>query len=278
LTESGLAGAHAYAAPNTPSTEPFRTLRTSILLNPAATSRLLISSSEPADGKTTVAINLAVAFAQAGKRTLLIDADLRKPGLTTRLDLKSHAGLADLLVADAAIEHAVAECIVHTEQPSLHVLSTGRRRPNPAELLGNGRLTDLLAWAEANYDQVLVDCPPVLAVSDAHLMGRLVDGALLVVRPEKNHRRTVVRAVESLTSAGCAVIGVVANGITAAEGGYGYGYGYGYGHDEEVADWSVAAADEFVPSAPPIAMAISPASTAGPSETLAEPIRPRRAA
>lgn len=237
LAGEGLDGVHTHVRPNSPETEAFRTLRTSLTLQAAASSRLLVSSSEPGDGKTTVTVNLAVAFAQAGKRTLVIDADLRKPGLTTRLGLKALAGVADVIASERPVADAAAALVHHTPQAGLDVLPTGVRRPNPAELLGSGRFAELLAWAESQYDQVLVDCPPVLAVSDAQIVGRLVDGGVLVVRPVKNHRRLVMRAVDSFRSTGCQVIGVVANGISEDMGGYGYGYGYGegygYGHDEE---------------------------------------------
>jgi len=256
LAGEGLGAVHTHAAPTSPAAEAFRTLRTAVTLNAAASGRLLVSSSEPGDGKTTVTVNLAVAFAQSGKRTLLIDADLRKPGLTTRLALKSHAGVADLLLSDQPIGEAAAEFIHHAEEPGLDVLPTGMRRPNPAELLGSPRFAELIAWAESQYDQVLVDCPPVLAVSDAQIVGRMVDGALLVVRPEKNHRRLVVRAVDGFHSTGCPVLGVVANGISNELDGYGYGYGYGYG-DDAPADADPDAAESLdldttaaVPTAP----------------------------
>jgi succinoglycan biosynthesis transport protein ExoP len=236
LPDAGLAGVHTHVRPNSPETEAFRTLRTALTLHSAESARLLVSSSEPGDGKTTITVNLAVAFAQAGRRTLVIDADLRKPGLTLRLGLKSSAGVADVMTSPLPVAEAAAALVHHTDAAGLDVLPTGVRRPNPAELLGSERFAELLAWAESQYDQVLVDCPPVLAVSDAQIVGRLVDGGVLVVRPEKNHRRLVVRAVDSFRSTGCPVIGVIANGISTEMGGYGYGYGYGvgygYGHEE----------------------------------------------
>ena len=239
LDGEGLTSVHTYIMPTAAETETFRTLRTALTLQPDSTDRILVSSAEPGDGKTTICINLATSFAQAGKATLVIDADLRKPGLTTRLNLKGQLGLADVLTADATAAEMAEKLVCKTELAGLDVLPAGLRRPNPAELLGSSRFAELLAWADARYDQVLVDCPPVLAVSDAQIVGRLIDGAILVVRPEKNHRRLVMKACESFFATGTKVLGVVANGLSSESHGYGYGYGYGfgygygYGHDAE---------------------------------------------
>ncbi len=236
LDGTGLATVHTFVSPNAVETEAFRTLRTALTLGTAPAERIAVSSAEPSDGKTTVAANLAVSFAQAGKRTLVIDADLRKPGMTALMGLKGQPGVADLVYGRDEPAAIVAEFVHSTDQPGLDVLPAGLRRPNAAELLGDQRFVELLAWAEATYDQVLVDCPPVLAVSDAQIVGRLVDGALLVVQPQKNHRRLVARACHSFTATGTTVLGVVANGLSQEFGrgygyGYGYEYGYGYGHD-----------------------------------------------
>lgn len=233
LDGTGLNSVHAYVMPTAAETETFRTLRTALTLQPDSTDRILISSAEPSDGKTTVSINLAVSFAQAGKKTLIIDADLRKPGLTTRLGLKGQQGVADVLAAEVGPAQTAEQWIHRTELPGLDVLPAGLRRPDPAELLGGPYFSELLTWADSRYDQVLVDCPPVLAVSDAQIVGRLLDGAVLVVRPEKNHRRSVLKACESFFATGSKVLGIVANGLSAKSHGYGYGYGYGYGHDAE---------------------------------------------
>jgi capsular exopolysaccharide synthesis family protein len=240
---TGLATVHTHVAPTAADTEAFRTLRTALTLSADAANHVLVSSAEPGDGKTTVTANLAVSFAQSGKRTLVIDADLRKPGMTARFDLKGCAGLADVLLAEIAPAEIAPQLVHQTELPNLDVLPAGRRQPNPAELLSGARFSELLSWAESCYERVLVDCPPVLAVSDAQVVGRLVDGAILVVRPEKNHRRLVVRACESFSATGSTVLGVVANGLSpdSSRGyGYSYGYDYGYGHEQEGAD----AADE----------------------------------
>ncbi len=238
LPGKGLETVQMVANPQAVDSEAFRTLRTSIALSTEVSERLVISSSEPGDGKTTISANLAASYALSGKRTLVIDADLRKPGMTTLLDLKGHAGVTDVLSAREEIGTVAESCLHHTSLENLDVIPAGPRRPDPAELLLGPNFAELLAWADAHYDQVLVDCPPTLAVSDAQIIGRLVDGVVLVVTPEKNHRRLVARACHNFQSAGIPLIGIVANRITQQSHGYGYGYGYGYGHEETDADLS----------------------------------------
>ncbi len=277
LSGVGMETVHTHAMPNAPETEAFRTLRTALSLTGTACERLLICSSEPGDGKTTITANLSTAFAQAGKRTLVIDADLRRPGFTTLLDLKGIPGVAEIITSKLPPSESAPSLVYETEVEGLHVLPVGLRRPNPAELLSSQAFVELLAWADSAYDRVIVDCPPILAVSDAQIVGQLVDGAILVVRPEKNHRRAVIRAVESFQSSGCRVLGVVANALSIDSqsygyGGYGYGssYGYSYGHDEGV-DTRISlerhSSREVVSSPPVRERSNSPA-----------PIRPRRAA
>ncbi len=234
LGGEGLTSLHAHMLPNAADSEAFRTLRTSLALNAEVADRLLVSSAEPGDGKTTITANLAVAFAQAGKRTLVIDADLRRPGMTALMGLKGRAGVNDILSSSEPAAELAARHVVKTDEARLDVIPAGLRRPSPAEMLASQAFIELLAWADSEYDQVLVDCPPVLAVSDAQIVGRLVDGALLVVRPDKNHRRLVTRACESFRATGSHVFGVVANDVSDFNGaGYGYGYGYNYHGDEE---------------------------------------------
>jgi Mrp family chromosome partitioning ATPase len=125
--------------------------------------------------------------------------------------------------------------------PGLDVVPSGPRAANAAELLASQRLPELLSWAESKYDYVFIDSPPAF-VSDVAIIGRLADGLVLVVRPDKNRRRTVIRAVEGLATLGVTLFGIVLNHFTSDEGkcgydydyryGYNYGYGYGYGHDD----------------------------------------------
>jgi capsular exopolysaccharide synthesis family protein len=231
--EVGIRAVHTFANPNGVESEAFRTLRTTLNLFEDSTQRIVASSTEPGDGKTTVMANLCVAFAQSGKRTLLIDADMRRPGMTTLLAFKGPRGLSTILRDVQPIAECAAQNVRPSGAPNLDVIPSGPRPMNPAELLASDRFSELLAWAETTYDQVVVDAPPALAVADPAIVGRLADGVLLVVRPERNKRRMVIRAAETFTGVGIPVLGVVANHISAGTGGdyYGYGYGYGYGYE-----------------------------------------------
>ena len=242
LSGEGLRKVSAYREPTSVFVESFRTLRTSLALSAEDSSRIGLTSSEPGDGKTTVIANLAVVYAQSGKKTLLIDADLRRPGLTRLLDLKGKSGLSDLLNTDADFCDYITDYLISTDEPNLDVLPAGPRRQNPSELLASDRLAQIFAWAETEYDQILIDCPPTLVASDAILVGRIVDGMALVVRPDKNRRKIVFRAEESLREMKIPLFGLVANCVNAenskgysfgAGEGYGYGYGYGYGDDDD---------------------------------------------
>ncbi|MDA1017959.1 MAG: polysaccharide biosynthesis tyrosine autokinase [Planctomycetota bacterium] len=237
------------AEPTSVVAEAYRTLRTGIVHQPNDTSRLVVTSSEPSDGKTTSVGNLAAAFAQSGKRTILIDADLRRPGMTKLLGLRGHGGLSTILESDEAVEDVVRQVIVPGIIDRLDVISAGPRPANPAELLSGERFMKLLSWAEAEYDQILIDAPPVLAVTDATVIGRLADGIVLVVRPEKNSRRMVIRAGELIASHGCTLLGTVVNRIsTGGDSGNGYEYGYGYGYNYSYSyghDASAGLSDDF---------------------------------
>ncbi len=242
LADHGLASLYPFAKPNSVESEAFRSLRTAIEFSGEDTRRLTISSTEPGDGKTTVLASLAVAFAQSGKRTLAIDGDMRRPGLTKLFELSGREGLSTILKDGRPVDEVAERVLIHTDLPNLHLISAGPKPINPVELLSGNRLEELIAWADTRYDQILIDAPPSLAVADVQVIGRLVDGAILTVRPDENRRQMVIRAAESLTALGCRLIGIVVNKLQPKTGeeyqyGYGYGYGdkgaYGYGHDDE---------------------------------------------
>jgi len=226
---TGLESAHMWRPAADAASEGFRTLRTVIVMSDKEMRRVSVSSAEPGDGKTTMSVNLAITYHQAGKRVLLIDGDMRKPGLTTLIDKRSLPGLAELLADTAPVTTAAPALICRSGDVPIDIIPSGRRPANPGELLLGGPFADLLGWAETVYDLVIVDSPPVLAGTDAAAIGRVCDGTLLVVRPEKNSRHILRKAAETLQTFGARILGAVINGVDGTERGYGYGYGYGYG-------------------------------------------------
>lgn len=239
LNEVGPGGIHVNVEPTGVEAESFRTLRTALAFAAGGASRLVVTSTEPGDGKTTISVNLGTTIAQSGKKTLLIDADMRRPGLTPLVNLRGQRGLSTILRDTASITDSIRQNLVPGFLQNLDVIPSGPRPVNPMELLASDRFADLIAWAETVYDQIIVDSPPVLAVSDSAIIGRLVDGIILTVRPEKNRRRLVVRAVESFPPLGVNILGLVINNVDAEKSqdyygyGYGYGYSYDYGHDSQ---------------------------------------------
>ncbi len=235
--ECGLEALQVYNAPDAAESEAFRTLRTALAFSGEELDCVAISSSEPGDGKTTVVANLGMSIAQTGRRTLLIDADLRRPGLTRLLELKGKPGLAEILRSTAGPSEAVLQGIYQSGQAGMDLIPSGARPLDPTGLLSSPRFADLLAWATGHYDQVLIDSPPILVASDASIVGRMAGGLMLVVQPQKNHRRLVLRAIEEARTVGLNLVGVIVNRLSAdsSQGYYGdeYGYGYSYGANDE---------------------------------------------
>jgi polysaccharide biosynthesis transport protein len=192
--------------------EAYRTLRTNteFAAVDAPIRTLLVTSSMPGEGKTITAANLAVVFAQAGRRVLLVDADLRKPGVHLVFDIPNAHGLTTLLRSDEVSLDAIAQV---TEQDNLRVLTTGPLPPNPAELLGSQRMRTILERLKAGCDLVIFDSPPLQAVTDSAILSSFLDGTLLVIDAKHSRRRTVVLGREALSKAGAKVLGAVLNRI-----------------------------------------------------------------
>jgi polysaccharide biosynthesis transport protein len=257
---TGLQALVTHARPTSSASESFRTLRTALTLTHPDARQIVVTSAQPGDGKTTTLANLAVCYSQADKRVLLVDADLRRPGLTNLLDMRGPLGLSEVLRSDREIGSMAPAHIVASGTKGLDILPSGPRPSDPAELLGSPRFSQLLAWAETSYDVILIDSPPTLATADTAIIGRLVDGVLLVVQPSKNRRRMVTRVVERLAFLKIPVLGLVVNHIKSNENhgyygyqGYGYGYGYTYnyeyGHSDQGATDEDKARDGCVPLA-----------------------------
>lgn len=208
--------------------EAFRGLRTSVLFSSGVRSlkTLVITSAGPGDGKTTVSANLAASFAQQGIRTLLIDADLRRPVLHRAFQRKQTPGLSDLLAGNVDMN-----MIFHKSGlQELDIFFAGTVPPNPAELLGGGRMDELLTSLEERYDLILIDTPPLMAATDAAVLSTRTDGTLLVVRAGYTSRLDAQSAGERLANVGAHVLGVIINDpdskLEQRYGRYAY-YGYG---------------------------------------------------
>ena len=208
--------------------EAFRGVRTALYFSTRGEVHKVIQVTSPnaSDGKSTVAANLAICIAQSGKRILLIDADLRKPRQHKVFGLQPKVGLASVIAGEAEWKDAVHA----TPVPGLSLMPCGPHPQNPAELLTQPRFKELLDALREEYDFVLIDTPPLLAVSDPSVVAPRADGVLLVVRVSKNGRPSAERARDILRTLGVRVLGVIVNGAGDRGSGYGYDSGeYGYG-------------------------------------------------
>jgi non-specific protein-tyrosine kinase len=184
--------------------EAYRTLRTNLsftsLDEPIRT--LVVTSPAPDEGKSTTVANLAVTMAQGGRRTILVDCDLRRPALHTLFDCQAEPGLTNLLLDEDA-----RPALQQTEVEGLQLLSSGPLPPNPADLLGSQKIDKVIAALAAEADVVLFDAPPVIAVTDAAVLGAKVDGVLLVISAGKTRREHAERAREMLERANVRIVG-----------------------------------------------------------------------
>jgi len=211
--------------------EAFRTIRTSLLLStPGKPPRsILVTSCFPAEGKTTVSINLASSFAQAGSKVLLLEADLRRPRIGSLLGNNGY-GLSIYLTGNAVLEDVVTQ----GEIPNMYVLPVGPIPINPAELLGSSQMKDLMDNLTQEYDYIIVDGPPALGFVDSHILSSLVDGVAVVVRAGKTPRTSIRDIIDKLWNLRANFLGVIVNGVELNQNSYYYkSYNYYYGEDEE---------------------------------------------
>ncbi len=213
-----------------PSAESYRKLMTNLMYSASRPGLrvVVITSASAGEGKTTTAANLAVAFAQQGRRVALVDADLRRARVHDVFGLGLEPGLTDLLVGNATIEQAIRPSGI----AGLSIIPAGTLPPNPLEFLGGERMHDLLGTLRERFDVVLIDTPPVLVTADAALMGVQADGVVLVVRAGKSERVAARHAVQQIVHLGGRILGAVLNDPDARTPRYGrYGdYYYGYGN------------------------------------------------
>jgi succinoglycan biosynthesis transport protein ExoP len=216
-----------------PIAESYRAFRTSLLLASARSPKVIvITSSFAREGKTTTSVNLATVLAQMGKPVLLLDADLRRPRIQKVFPGKSHLGLVNFLAGGASLE----EIVQPTEVPNLSVVLSGPIPPNPSELLASDRMKYLIDEARARFAYVIFDSPPVLAVTDAIVLGASADGVVLCVHGGKTPREHVQRSAERLRQAKIPVLGALLNNLDLHQYGYNYRksyYDYYESADEE---------------------------------------------
>ncbi|GAA0319353.1 CpsD/CapB family tyrosine-protein kinase [Bacillus carboniphilus] len=213
----------AHMNPKSPIAEQYRTMRTNIQFSSVdhTIRSLMVTSSGPSEGKSTTVANLAVVFAQQGKKVLLVDADMRKPTVHYTFRLSNTFGLTNVLTRQAKVEEVIHESLVE----NLSLLTSGPIPPNPAELLGSAAMEDLLAELFKQFDLVLFDTPPVLAVTDAQILANQCNGSILVVNSGKTEIDAASKSKELLLNAKGKLLGVVLNNKKEKKGSYYYYYG-----------------------------------------------------
>ena len=228
--------------------EAYKTIRTAVYFGvpDGQAKTLLITSPAPGDGKTTLTSNLAIAMAQAGQKTLILDCDFRKPRQHDIFDMAQEPGLSTVLSG----QQQLPEVIRHSPVTNLDIITCGPIPVNPSEMLNSEAFAGLIKDLAARYDRIVIDSPPVMAVSDARILGAICDVTLLVLRAEKSTRRAGEQARDGLLSVGARILGAVVNDVQHKGGRYGYysgygsyGYGYGYGQSRKDRDGHVRARD-----------------------------------
>jgi capsular exopolysaccharide synthesis family protein len=211
--------------PEGPVAEAYRVVRTNLLFSSAAEGgrAIIVTSSNPGEGKTTTTANLAISLAANGAKVLVVDADLRRPTLHAHFAISKTPGLSDVIVG----KRQISEAVQSVRGKSLHVLPCGYIPPNPAELLGSTVMREIVRALKTRYDWVLIDTPPVLAMADTPVLCPFVDGVILVVASEASHRPAVQRAIDQLSSVGGSVIGAVLNKVDLKRNSYYYSQYYG---------------------------------------------------
>lgn len=233
-----------------PVAEAYRHLRTSLLLSSAGQppKTILVTSSQPSEGKTTTAVNTAVMLAQTGAEVLILDCDLRRPRVHAHFGLSNTRGVTNYLSGDANVSSLIQE---YDKLPNLKIITSGPVPPNSAELLGSEEMRRLLLLLSENFTHIIIDSPPAISFTDASILSTMVDGVMLVVHGGRSSRAVVRRAKQQLLDVGAHIYGIVLNNVKLESSDYYYYSGYYssyYANEDE--DQTVATeADELVETA-----------------------------
>lgn len=206
-----------------PISEQYRTIRTNIqyAMVDRDIKTLVVTSSGPSEGKSTTSANLAIVFANSGKRVLLVDADMRKPTVAKTFSINNFQGLSTLL---GSREVSIGSVVQSTEIPNLAIMPSGPKPPNPSELLASNRMLELIEEIKNQYDLVIFDMPPVVVVTDAQIIASKTDGTILVVRENVTKRASLLKAKHLLEIVDTSILGVVYNGAkNVSDQSYYYG-------------------------------------------------------
>lgn len=206
--------------------EAYRTLRTNIQYSSLddEMKTIVVTSSAPSEGKSTVVSNLAITMAEAGKKVLLVDCDFRKPTIHKRFSLTNKQGLTDILVGNQKVEEVIKLSSIN----NLYILNCGTIPPNPSELIGSKKMKKYLQDFKEIFDIILIDAPPVLAVTDAQILSTMTDGTILVSAYGRTEKKALVKAKEMITKVNGHLIGVVINMVPSTAQEYHYGGYYEY--------------------------------------------------
>lgn len=208
--------------PKSIAAESYRTLRTNIQYSSFDKEYkvIMVTSSEPGEGKSTTAGNLALCLAQGDKKVILIDCDLRKPSIHKKFKISNVVGLSDIIVGKEELVTAL-----HRYNKNLVILTSGKIPPNPSEMLSSKAMTALIENFKGNFDYIILDTPPVQAVTDSQILSTKADGTILVVRAEKTKKDSVENAIGLLNKVNANIIGTVLNGVDNGRNKYYYYYG-----------------------------------------------------
>ena len=204
------------------SAEAYKTLRTNIQYSSfdKEIKTILVTSTIPGEGKSTIAGNLALSFAQQDKKVLVMDCDLRKPSLHKMFRLSNLKGLSDVIVGNIDLEKAM-----YNYKDNFDILTSGKIPPNPSEILASNAMTALLEKLKTKYDIIIIDSAPLQAVTDAQIISNKVDGTLLVIRAGVTKREAILQAKELLNQVNAKILGVVLNGVENNSEKHYYYYG-----------------------------------------------------